>query len=259
MKTDWQPAADLFRDRIILVTGAGAGIGRATALALARHGTTVILLGKTQSRLEAVYDEIEQMGAPQPALFPLDLESATPEAYEGLAITLEREFGRLDGLLHNAALLGYLAPIGHYDPEHWQKVVQVNLNAPFMLSRACLGLLMKAEDPSLVFMSDAVGREARAYWGAYGAAKAGLENLMETLASELETNTPIRVNSYDPGPAHTRLRLQAFPAEDSSQLPRPEDVVDPLLYLLGPDSRGVTGQRFSRSDFTGSAQGGEAR
>ncbi len=237
------------RDRVILVTGAGDGIGRATALACARAGATLVLLGKTIPKLEAVYDEIESSGAPQPAIYPMNLEGASVKDHEDLAATLEREFGRLDGLVHNAALLGPLSPIVHYDVGSWFRVLQVNLNAPFVMTRALLGLLNAAQDASVVFLSDRVGRKGRAYWGAYGVSKAGIEALMQILADELEENTAIRVNSYAPGPVRTQLRRHAYPAEDPDRNPEPEAVVGPLLYLLGPDSRGITGRQFDITDF----------
>lgn len=245
MIDNWQPRPDLLHERLILVTGAGDGIGRAAAVSFAAHGATVILLGRTIGKLETVYDEIEQAQYPQPAIYPMNLEGATPRDYEELALTLEAEFGRLDGLLHNAAVLGTLAPIAHYDVELWYQVLQTNLTAPFLLTKACLGLLMSAPDASIVMTSDRVGRKGRAYWGAYGVAKAGLENFMQILADELEDNTSVRVNSVDPGPVRTRLRSQAYPAEDPASLAKPEAVLKPLLYLMGPDSRGITGKQLT--------------
>ena len=243
------PPKDLLSERIILITGAGDGIGRAAALACAAHGATVVLLGRTIRKLEETYDQIEQAGHPQAAIYPMNLEGATPKDHGDLAATLETEFGRLDGLLHNAALLGTLAPIAHQDVELWFKVMQVNLHAPFLLTRACLGLLMKSPDASLLFTSDSVGRRGRAYWGAYGVAKFGLEGLSQILAQELETNTTVRVNSIDPGPTGTRLRTQAYPGENALALPTPESIMPAYLYLLGPDSRGVTGQQFDAQNF----------
>jgi NAD(P)-dependent dehydrogenase (short-subunit alcohol dehydrogenase family) len=242
--TDWNPAPDLLKDRVILVTGAGDGIGRACARAFAAHGATLILLGRTIRKLESVYDEIEQAGHPQPAIYPLNLEGAAPKDYEDLAATLQQEFGRLDGLLHNAAMLGTLTPIVHYDVELWLKSIQVNLNAPFLLTRACLGLLMASPDASVLFTSDRVGRHGKAYWGAYGAAKAGIEGLMQTLADELEVNTRVRVNSIDPGAVRTAMRALAYPGEDPGQLPSPDDIVKAYLYLMGAESQGRTGRQF---------------
>ncbi|HHO67852.1 MAG TPA: YciK family oxidoreductase [Gammaproteobacteria bacterium] len=248
MKTpdDWQPRPDCLAGRVVLVTGAGAGIGAAAARTLAAHGATVVLLDLNVRSLEAVYDDIEKAGHPQPAIYPMNLEGATEKDYLDLAETLEREFGRLDGLLHNAAMLGALVPLAHLETELWYRVLQVNLNAPFLLTRSCLALLMKSDDASILFCSDAVGRRGRAYWGAYGVSKAGIENLMQTLADEMEANTSVRVNSFDPGPVATALRALAYPGENPASLPQPDEVVRPILYLLGPDAAGVTGQQFER-------------
>lgn len=243
---NWQAPPDYLKDRIVLVTGAGRGIGAAVARACAAHGATVILLDLDIRSLEKVYDEIEQAGHPQPAIYPLNLEGASEKDYQDLAATIAREFGRLDGLLHNAAMLGALVPIAHFQTELWYRILQVNLNAPFVLTRACLELLMGSDDASVLFSADAVGRRGRAYWGAYGASKAGIEAFMQILADELETNTPVRVNSIDPGPVATAMRSLAYPGENPSSIAAPQDVVEPFIYLLGPDSRGITGQQFER-------------
>lgn len=245
----YTPPADLLKNRVILITGAGDGIGRAAALACAAHGATVVLLGRTIAKLERVYDEIEQAGHPQPAIYPMNLEGATAKDYTDLAATLEREFGRLDGLLHNAAQLGSLSPMAHQDINLWFKVMQVNLNAPFLLTRACLGLLMQAPDASIIFTTDEVGRRGRAYWGAYGVSKAGLEGMSQILAQELETNTHVRVNSLDPGAVQTRLRTVAYPGENALANPSPESIMPIYLYLLGPDSQGINGQQLSAQNF----------
>ena len=238
---DYQPRPDLLAERVILVTGAGDGIGRAAALAFAEHGATVVLLGKTIPKLEATYDAIEAAGGPEPAIYPLHLEGASPHDFGELAHKLEQGFGRLDGLLHNAASQPYLSRIKDYEPEDWMKVIQVNLNAPFLLTQACLPLLLQAADASVVFTSDAVGRRGKAYWGAYGVAKAGIENLMQTLADELE-NTAVRVNSIDPGPTRTSLRRRLYPGENPSRVKPAEEVLAHYLWLIGPDSRGTHGQ-----------------
>jgi NAD(P)-dependent dehydrogenase (short-subunit alcohol dehydrogenase family) len=247
--TAYQPAPDLLKERVVLITGAGDGIGRAVAESCAAHGATVILLGRTIAKLEAVYDAIEHAGHPQAAIYPMNLEGATAKDYADLAATLEREFGRLDGLLHNAASLGALSPIAHQDVDLWFKVMQVNLNAPFLLTRACLGLLMQAPDASVVFTSDSVGRQGRAYWGAYGVSKFAIEGLSQILAQELETNTQVRVNTLDPGPVRTRLRTQAYPGENALANPAPEEIVGAYLYLLGPASKGITGKQFDAREL----------
>jgi NAD(P)-dependent dehydrogenase (short-subunit alcohol dehydrogenase family) len=241
---DWSPADTSLQDRIILITGAANGIGAALAQACAEQGATVVLLDKVVRSLEQVYDRIEAAGAPQPAIYPMDLEGAAEKEYFDLAATLEKEFGRLDGLVHNAAMLGALVPMAHFEADLWYRILQINLNAPFMLTRACLAPLMQSPDASIVFSADSVGRKGKAYWGAYGVSKAGAENLMQILADELETNTPVRVNSVDPGPVATAMRNLAYPGENPERLAKPEDVLRPYFYLLGADSRGISGQQF---------------
>lgn len=240
----YQATPDLLKDRIILVTGAGDGIGAAAAKSFAAHGATVILLGRTIRKLENTYDAIEEAGNPQPAIYPMNLEGASPKDYEDLSDTIANEFGRLDGLLHNAALLGTLTPLGQYDIEQWSKVMQVNLNAPYLLTRAVLDLLKESEDASVLFTTSSVGRKGRAYWGAYGISKAANENMMQIWADELESNTSIRVNSINPGAVRTRMRATAYPGEKPEINPKPEDIMAAYLYLMGPDSKGVTGQQF---------------
>lgn len=242
--SDYQPAPDLLRSRVILVTGAGDGIGAAAAKSFAAHGATVILLGRGIRKLEKVYDGIEAAGGPQPAIYPMNLEGAAPKDYEDLAQRIGDEFGRLDGLLHNAALLGTLTPLAQYNLDQWSKVMQVNLNAPFLLTRATLDLLKQSPDASVLFTTDAVGRRGRAYWGAYAISKAANENMMEIWAAELEANTSVRLNSLDPGPVRTSMRARAYPGEDPATHPEPARIMDAYLYLIGPDSKGITGQRF---------------
>lgn len=240
----YRPAPRSHVGRVVLVTGAGDGIGRAVALALAAQGATVALLGRTQRKLEAVYDEICGAGHPTPALLPFNLETAAAEQYDALHDALQAEFGRLDGLAHVAGILGTRAPLEHYDVPTWCRVLHVNLTAPFILTRSTLPLLKQSADASVVFTSSGVGRQGKAYWGAYAASKFGLEGLMQVLASECEGTTTIRSNSVNPGSVKTYMRLQAYPAEDRSLLPDPAAVVAPFLYLLGPDSRGVSGRAF---------------
>jgi len=242
---DWQPRQDLLKERIILVTGAGNGIGAAVAQSYAQYGATVILLDKVTRNLEQVYDIIESASGVQPAIYPMNLEGASEKDYLDLAATIEREFGRLDGLLHNAAMLGALIPITHFEAELWYRILQVNLNAPFLMTHACLNLLQHSDDASILFSSDEVGRQGKAYWGAYGVSKAGIENLMQLLADEMEANTSVRVNSFDPGPVATAFRSLAYPGENPQRLAKPKDVLRPHLYLMGPDSKGITGEQFN--------------
>ncbi len=242
---DYSPSPTLLADRIILITGAGDGIGRAAAKSFAAYGATVILLGRTTRKLEAVYDEIEQAGHPQPAIYPMNLEGASPNDYESLANTLETEFGRLDGLLHNAALLGTLTPLEHYDVSTWYQLMQVNLNAPFLLTKACLGLMKQAKEASIVFTSSNVGRKGKAYWGAYSVSKFGIEGMMQVLADELEANTAIRVNSINPGAVRTRMWKEVYPGKEPETVQPPETIMPLYLYLMGPDSHEVNGQALA--------------
>ncbi len=239
---NYQPTPDLLNERVILVTGAGAGIGKAAALSFARHGATVILLGRTTKKLEAVYDEIEAEGNPKPAIIPLNLENASADQYKAIADSIDSEFGRLDGLLNNAGILGQRTPIANYKPDVWQQVLQVNLTAPFLLAQSVLPLMEKSDDASIVFTSSGVGRKGRAFWGAYAVSKFGIEGLMQTLADELEGISSIRVNCINPGATRTAMREKAFPAENMENNPAPADIMSQYLYLLGPDSKVITGQ-----------------
>ncbi len=242
---DYQAPADLLRDRIIMVTGAGSGIGRAAALAYAAHGATVILVGRTVSKLEKVYDEIEAAGHPQPAIVPMNFEGAAVKDYEELAMTLEENFDRLDGILHNAAILGDRSPVELYDPEVWNKVMHVNATAPFLLSRAMIPLLRKSTDASVIFTSSGVGRKAKAYWGAYAVSKFAVEGLSQLMADELDDERHnVRVNSLNPGATRTNMRAHAYPAENPEQNPAPEELMPIYLYLMGKDSKGTNGQQL---------------
>lgn len=238
----YQCPEQAFAGRVILVTGAGDGIGRAVSLALARHGATVILLGRTQEKLEAVYDQIKANGGPEPAMAPVNLDVARPQDYEALADLFDKEFGRLDGILHNASILGDITPLEQYEYGTWDTVMQVNVNAPFYLTRALMPLLRESDDASVLFTSSSVGRKGRAFWGAYAVSKFATEGMMQVLADELENVSRIRVNSINPGATRTRMRAMAYPAEDASTLKTPEQIVPAYLYLLGPASTGVTGQ-----------------
>jgi NAD(P)-dependent dehydrogenase (short-subunit alcohol dehydrogenase family) len=241
---DYNPDKNLLKERVILVTGAGSGIGQAASKAFAEYGATVVLLGRNERKLEETYDIIEAAGWPTPALIPFDLEKAPTEDYYALGESLYQEFGQLHGLLHNAAKLALMSRIDDYDPKTWNSVIQVNLTAAFLLTQACLPLLRKADDASILFTSDRVGRTGKAYWGAYGVSKFAIEGLMQTLAEELE-NSRIRVNSIAPGPIRTALRAWAYPGEDPSTLADPESIMKSYLYLMGEDSKAVHGQALS--------------
>jgi len=245
----YQPPELSLKDRVILITGAADGLGKEIALGYAKHGATVILLDKNVSNLEALYDEIVKHKFPEPALYPLDLGGATADDYVTLAENIDKEFGRLDGLVHNAAVMGPITPMQLYNPEDWYKVMQINLNAPFLINQNCIPLLNQAEEASLIFVTDSCGTQGSAYWGAYGVSKAGLDNMMQTLADELESSTNIRINSIDPGNIRTKMRAFAYPAEDPETQPTPDLLVPGFLYLMGSDSKQFTGRSFMAEDF----------
>jgi NAD(P)-dependent dehydrogenase (short-subunit alcohol dehydrogenase family) len=227
---------------VILVTGATAGIGRAVARALVQHGATVLLHGRNAKLLDALYRELVPLG-PEPAVAQLDFETAQGPQYDALTEAVEKRYGRLDGLLHNASMLGDRSPIEHYDIGVWQRVLLVNLTAPFILTRCLLPLLRKSDDASVLFTTSGVGNVGAAFWGAYAVSKFGTEGLAQVLADELE-KTSIRVNAINPGATRTRMRARAYPAENPETLLPPEELTLPYLYLLGPAGRGTNGARF---------------
>jgi len=241
----YEASPDLLRDKVILITGAGSGLGKALALRSACAGATVILCGRQKSKLDRVYDEIESSGGPQPALAPIDFASATAVEYDQLASVIEREFGRLDGLVHSAAILGDRTPLDQYDVPTWCKVLHIDLTAPFILTQVMLPNLRKSDDASIVFVSSSVAQRPKAYWGAYSVAKAGLEALSGMLAIEVESQANLRVNTVNPGAIRTPMRAAAYPAEKPAAVLAPDAVAGVFLYLLGADSRGVSGKHFN--------------
>ncbi len=233
---------NLLEGKVIAVTGAGDGIGAVAAKTLAAHGATVILIGRTVPKLEQIYDAIESSGGPQPAIYPICLEGASEKDYEDMHDRLEESFGKLDGLLHNAGELGQRTPIANYKLSTWQKVMQVNVTAEFMMTKALLPLLEKSESASIIFTTSGVGRVGKPFWGAYAISKFATEGMSQVLANELEGVSNIRVNCINPGATRTRMRAAAYPAEDPSTIKTPEDIMPLYLYLMGADSEGITGQ-----------------
>jgi NAD(P)-dependent dehydrogenase (short-subunit alcohol dehydrogenase family) len=236
------PESELLKGRAILITGASSGLGRALAIECARAGASVILSGRNAAKLDRVYDEIEALGAPQPAIAMLDLATATAVDYDALATVIGKEFGRLDGLVHAAGLLGDRTPLEQYDVPTWCKVLHVNLTAPFILTQVLLPSLRKAQDASVIFVSSGVVKRSRPFWGAYAVSKAGLESVRSMLAEELEGEKNIRVNSVNPGRMRTAMRAAAYPAEDPNTVPSAESVSGAFLYLLSAQGRGIDGR-----------------
>jgi NAD(P)-dependent dehydrogenase (short-subunit alcohol dehydrogenase family) len=238
----YEAPALLLAGRNILITGASDGIGRALAIECARLGARVIIHGRNRAKLEKVHDEIVAIdGASRPSIALMDLLAAQSDAYESLAQGIEDEFGRLDGLVHNASILGERYPLQQYDIVEWQKVLHVNLTAAFALTQVLMPMLLEAPDPSIIFTSSGVGRRGRAFWGAYAVSKFGTEGLAQVLADE-HREGKLRVNCINPGATRTKMRLEAYPAEDRDKLKTPHEILGPYLYFLGPDAKGVTGE-----------------
>jgi NAD(P)-dependent dehydrogenase (short-subunit alcohol dehydrogenase family) len=241
---DFAAQPHLLSGRVILITGATSGLGRALSVECARAGATVVLCGRNAAKLDRVYDEIEALGAPRPAIAAMDLATAAAPQYDALAHTITTEFGKLDGLVHAAGILGDRTPLEQYDIPTWCRVLHVNLTAPFILSQVLLPCLRKSSDASVVFVSSGVVHNPRAYWGAYAVSKSALEAVRTLWALELDGEPNIRVNSVNPGRMRTPMRAAAYPAEDPNTLPSPASVTGPFLYLLSAEGRGTDGGYF---------------
>ena len=245
-----QVAENSLQNRIILVTGAGYGIGRTAALTYAKAGATVILLGRTQDALNDTYDLIEAAGGPQAAVLPFDLATTDEDQYQQLANIINENFGHLDGVLLNAGVLGQRTPLENSHWDTWQKVMQINVNSQFVLMKHLLPLLKRApNDAAVIFTSSSVGRKARAYWGAYSVSKFAVEGLAQLMADELENVSSIRVNCINPGPTRTTMRQAAYPAEHPEDVPSAETIMPLYLYLMSPESKAITGQSLDAKDY----------
>lgn len=241
---DYQIKDNSLNNKTILITGAGDGIGKQAALTYAKLGATIILLGKTVKKLEEVYDEIVTLGAPEPAIIPLDMKGATKQNYIDMAATIDAQFGKLDGVLMNASMLGELTPFTQIHEQIWDEVIKVNLTAQFLMTQALIPVLLKAEHPSLVFTSSGVGRKGRAFWGPYSVSKFGTEGMMQLIADEYD-GTILRCNAINPGATQTKMRASAYPAEDKSQLASAADIMPLYVYLMSDDSKAVSGESIN--------------
>jgi NAD(P)-dependent dehydrogenase (short-subunit alcohol dehydrogenase family) len=240
---NYHPKQDLLSQRIIMVTGAGDGIGREAALTYARYGASLLLLGRTEATLAAVQREIAAEGGATARIYLLDLASASAQDFSRLAGRMAADIPRLDGLLNNAGQLGEVRPMAQQSADVWRQVMEVNVNGTFLLTQALLPLLLQATHPSLVFTSSSVGRQGRAHWGAYAVSKFATEGMMQVLAEEYPVTT-LRVNCINPGGTRTAMRADAFPNENSHGLKTPADIMPIYLYLMGDDSCRKTGISF---------------
>ena len=240
----YQPQANCLSGKTILITGAGSGIGKTLALQCAGFGATVILLGKTVKKLETVYDQIEALDKQQAAIVALDLNDTTEQQYDELAEKIKRTYGKLDGLVHNASQLGALGPFQQIEKSTWDEVIQTNVTAQFLLTKSLIPVLELAQYATTIFTTSTVGNQGRAYWGVYAISKFATEGMMQTLADEYK-DTSLRFNAINPGATRTAMRASAYPAEDSSLLKTPEEIMPSYQYLLSDDSKGITGQRIN--------------
>ena len=235
--------------QIILITGAGGGLGSTAAMALAKQGAEVILLDKSIPKLEKTYDAIIALGGPEPVMYPFDLAGASEAQYQEMADAIEQRYGALQGLLHSAAEFSAYTPLAIHKTQDWGHTLNVNLNAPFLLTRVLLPLLQNSPQASIVFTSDSTVRQPKAYSGAYGVSIMALEGLAKILAEELEAGQKIRVNTLIPGPVDSPMRKKAFPAEDKTQLPRMSSLDSLYCYLFDNASSGMTGQTIDAQTF----------
>jgi NAD(P)-dependent dehydrogenase (short-subunit alcohol dehydrogenase family) len=230
-------------NKVILVTGAGDGIGKTAALTYAKYGAEVILLGKTTSKLEQTHDEIVEAGYVQPGIIPLDMAGASVKHYQDMGAMLVGQYGRLDGILHNAGILGHLAPFTQISEDEFTKVMQVNVNAAFFMTQGVMPALQAAPSASVIFTTSSVGKQGRAFWGSYSISKFATEGMMQIMADEL-SNSSVRVNCINPGATRTAMRGKAYPAEDPNKLKTPEQIMANYVYLMSDESSQINGQRL---------------
>jgi NAD(P)-dependent dehydrogenase (short-subunit alcohol dehydrogenase family) len=239
---EFSPQDNALANKVILITGASDGIGRTAAKTYALLGAQLILLGRSQQKLESIHDEIESAGGLPPVIVPIDLEKSAPSQFDEIAKIINEDYGRLDGLLNNASILGTVCPFDQIDAQEWHQVMQVNLNSAFMLTQSMWPLLMASKSASIVFTSSGVGRTGRAYWGSYAVSKFATEGLMQTIADEIDNVQNIRCNCINPGGTRTKMRAKAFPGEIAESLPSAEDIMPAYIYLMDDASQSVNGQ-----------------
>ena len=242
---DFEPDKDCLKDKTILITGTGSGIGKTAAKTLSQYGAQLILLSKNTGKLESLYEEIVHQGFKEPLIHSMNFESAQEEEYLEVKEAIQKKFDKLDGLINNAGVLGEKKPLSQYKYSIWKKVLNVNLDSAFLLTKTLLPLLNHSKSGSVIFTSSGVGKKGRAYWGAYAISKFATEGMMQVFADELENTTKIRVNSINPGAIRTKMRQEAYPAEDPETNPLPEEIMNLYVYLMCDASKEINGQSIN--------------
>ena len=242
---NYQAQQNVLKEKVILISGGGSGIGKSAGLIFAEHGADLILVGKNPAHLESTYQEFLDKNLKPPLLHIMDLEKSNENDFQEINTVIEKEFGKLDGLLNNAGILGDKTPLENYKIDVWKKVFDINVHAPFLLTKSLLPVLKAAENSSIIFTSSAVGKRGKAYWGAYSLSKFATESMMQIFSEELENTSNVRVNSIDPGRVRTKMRAAAYPAEDPLSLVDAKDIMNAYLYLMSNDSLETKGESIS--------------
>ncbi len=233
---------NLLKGKTVVITGAGSGIGKEIARSFSNKGADLILLSKSSEKLNMIYDEIIANSSARVLIQAIDFESAEEKDYENLVKAAKEKFGKIDGLVNNAGILGQKKSLEQYDYKIWKNVLKVNLDAGFLLTKNFIPLLKQADKSSVIFTSSGVGRAGRAYWGAYSVSKFATEAMVQILSDELEKTSTIRVNCINPGAVRTKMRETAYPAENPERNPLPADIMGLYLYLMSDLSQKITGQ-----------------
>ena len=227
---------DFLKDKNILVTGASRGIGRAIAIGLSEYGANIIMLAKNENRLDQIYDEIKTNGETNPLIIKCDLNTLDENKAQEIANVISRDYGHLDALINNAAILEKMSLIEDYDLQSWEKVLKTNLTSGFLLSKYTIPLMQLSSTPRIIFTSSSVAKKGKAYWGAYSVSKAGIKVLAEILNDELESISNFKIFNFNPKATHTDMRSIAYPAEDPASIKKPNELIKYYLWMLSQES-----------------------
>ena len=240
--------SNILKDKTIVISGAGSGIGRQAAKSFSEHGANLILLSKNIKKLETLYDEIIDEKKNDVIIQPLNFEIAEENDFEKIISAIKDKYPSIDGLLNNAGVLGEKKPLEQYNYATWKNVIKVNVDASFLLTKSLLPLLKKSNGSSIIFTSSGVGRKGRAYWGAYSISKFATEAMMQIFSEELQNTSSVRVNCINPGAVRTNMRESAYPAENPETNPSANKIMKPYLYLMSDISKEINGQSIDAQE-----------